>query len=69
MSWLTRVFGRRDSKEAVEQAQCAHVNLTARWDAAADFGDEERVSGYACSACYETFTREQAQAMGRTPAA
>ncbi len=69
MSWLTRVFRRGDSEEAVQQASCAHANLTARWDDPQDVGSEEKASGYSCIACGETFTREEAQAMGGTPAA
>lgn len=69
MNWLTRMFRRGDPEESVEPVVCRHVNLTARWDDAADVGNEEKTSGYSCIACGETFTREQAQAMGRTPAA
>lgn len=68
MSWLTRVFRRGEPEEAVEQAACRHLNLNARWDDAQDVGKEERASGYTCIACGETFTPEQAQALGRTPA-
>ena len=69
MGWVTRVFRRGDREEAVQQAACAHVNLSARWDDPEDFGDEEKASGYTCIACGETFTREEAQALGDTPAA
>lgn len=48
---------------------CGHLNLTARWDDTADVGNEEKAAGYSCIACGEGFTPEQAQAMGRTPAA
>ena len=66
MNWLTRLFRGGNSEEAVEQAACGHVNLNARWDDPADVGKEEKASGYSCIACGETFTPEQAKALGRT---
>ena len=69
MGWLTRIFRRGDREEAVRQAACAHVNLSARWDDPEHLGDEEKASGYACIACGQQFTLEEAQALGGTSVA
>ncbi len=68
MSWFTQLFRKGDGEETVEQAACRHLNLTPRWDDPADVGKMEKASGYACVACGQTLTREEAQATGGTPA-
>ncbi len=70
MSWLKNMF-RRDSTEDEEpepEVACTHMNLTAKWDEAADVGDADKATGYSCIACNESFTIEQAQALGRISA-
>lgn len=70
MAWLKSLFGRGGADETAErEVECSHMNLTARWDDPADVGNEQKAVGYNCIACSESFTIEQAEAMGRTPAA
>lgn len=41
---------------AMEQTNCPHLALIARWDSVADMGHEERATSYHCETCGEDFT-------------
>jgi hypothetical protein len=63
MGLLTRVrgmFGGGDEAAAVEERECLHGSLMARWDSSADMGDESKATSFVCSSCNERFTPEEA---------
>ncbi|MEX2228012.1 MAG: hypothetical protein WEB13_00090 [Dehalococcoidia bacterium] len=70
MSWLDRLRGKKKAAEAPAHtaAQCPHVTLVPRWDAAGDMGHEDRATSYRCDACLSTFTPEEARELRRTEA-
>ncbi len=48
-----------DEEITAEPQACSHMVLTARWDSVADMGDEDKATGFTCTACGDAFTREQ----------
>jgi len=63
MSLLTNL-GRKKPQEvpATLPSQCAHRDLAPRWDSVADMGRPDRVTYYACTACGEAVSPEEARA-------
>ena len=58
MSMFKKLFGKSEEKPAAEQPQvtCPHTVLLPRWDNIDDMGKQDRISGYTCQACGETFS-------------
>jgi hypothetical protein len=46
-----------------ERPECMHGVLVARWDNAADLGDQEKASSFTCEACGSTFSPEEARVL------
>ena len=46
-------------------ADCPHLLLSKHWDAVADMGKEDKVSGYRCNSCGTTFSAEEGEAIQR----
>ena len=65
MSVLGKLLHRGDSdqSEATATIDCAHTTLVPRWDFASDMGNEAKASGYACTACQQTFTVAEGRAL------
>ena len=58
MSMFKKLFGKSEEKPAAEQPQvvCLHTVLLPRWDSVDDMGKQDRITGYSCQSCGETFT-------------
>ena len=63
MSFLSRLFGRKESPTAspaeLVEPECPHVALVPHWDSAGDMGKADKVTSYSCEACKGTFPREE----------
>jgi hypothetical protein len=49
---------KKPEAEAPPAPVCSHRVLIARWDRIEDMGHEDRITGYKCETCDETFTAE-----------
>jgi hypothetical protein len=47
---------------------CPHTALTPRWDSVADMGNTEKVTGYTCQGCNQSFTPAEGQTLLATEA-
>ena len=75
MGFLDRLFGKQRAIEeraghrlqrqtaAVEVPACPHTAITARWDSVADMGKEDKVTGYSCQGCEQSFTAAEGRAL------
>jgi transposase-like protein len=65
MGFLSRLFGGKKEEpldeSAAAAAECPHTALVPRWDSAEDMGKEDKISGYRCEGCSNTFSREEGQ--------
>jgi len=70
MGWLSKLFGKRTPGATLPPAAelCPHTALVPRWDSAADMGQDDKVTGYTCQACQQTFTAEAGRTLLRTEA-
>ncbi|MDP9238009.1 MAG: hypothetical protein M3P30_11550 [Chloroflexota bacterium] len=72
MSWWNKLRGRSsstaDKAPADDVPVCAHVTLVARWDAAADMGDDAKASSWTCDACGTSFSPGEAETLRATEA-
>ncbi len=71
MGWLDKLLGRTrpaPPPAATESAPCPHATLVPKWDSTADMGHEDKVSGYRCDSCQQTFTAEEGRELRRTEA-
>ncbi len=61
MSFLKKLVG--DSKPEIDEeaVPCPHTALVPRWDSNEDMGKMDRVSTYLCTACNESFGREEGE--------
>ncbi|HLF72158.1 MAG TPA: hypothetical protein VI759_08425 [Dehalococcoidia bacterium] len=51
---------------AVEAPPCPHGILVPRWETVADMGIEAKATRYACDACHQEFTPEEANRIRTT---
>ncbi|MGH2585721.1 MAG: hypothetical protein ACRDJE_12480 [Dehalococcoidia bacterium] len=78
MGFLNKLFGRGDRADHAQTATieqetgstttCLHTSLTPSWDSVADMGQEDKVTGYACQACGQTFTPAEGRALRHSEA-
>jgi hypothetical protein len=77
MGFLNKLFGRGDRagraqtatiEQETDSTTCLHTSLTPSWDSVADMGQEDKVTGYACQACGQTFTPEEGRVLRHTEA-
>jgi hypothetical protein len=63
MSLLSLFARSREAEAALPDlpSECGHWELAPRWASAADMGKKERITSFACTACNETFSPEQAK--------
>jgi hypothetical protein len=47
---------------------CPHTALTPRWDSVADMGNTEKVTGYTCQGCNQSFSPAEGQTLLATEA-
>ena len=69
VGWLTRVLGKRDRQLGSPPGACLHASLMTRWPDAGDVPTSVNAGGYTCIDCDETFTPDEAKALGAPPAA
>lgn len=50
------------------QAECPHIALMGRWDAAGDMGKDDKVTAFICDACHTTFSPEEGRRLRVTTA-
>ena len=62
MGLLGKVFRQPKSEITEEEVPCPHTALVPHWDNAEDMGKADRVTTYLCTACFRTFSREEAEA-------
>jgi hypothetical protein len=57
-----RFWDRRGPTKSIEseQRECLHGTLVARWEDAADMGDESKATEFVCQSCQERFTPKEA---------
>ena len=64
MGFLDRLFGRKEASDKVDMSlieeKCPHSALRPHWERPEDFGKHELISSYACEACGERFSPEEA---------
>lgn len=67
MGILSRLFGGKKEEPAAEvtsiEAECPHTALVPRWDSAEDMGKEDKISGYRCEGCGNSFSREEGESL------
>lgn len=60
LSSLRSLFRSGGGDAPVTQRECLHGTLFARWDEAADMGDESKATEFICSSCDEHFSPDMA---------
>jgi hypothetical protein len=72
MGLFDKLFGgsreRTSSAAVLEAPPCPHVTLVPHWDSPADMGINDKASSFACEACGQSFTPEQARELRETAA-
>ena len=66
MGVLGSLFGKGKMEPAVATpvaTACLHTALLPRWDAVDDMGQEDKVSGFSCQACGESFSADEGRAL------
>ncbi len=48
---------------AADVPPCPHTALTPRWDSVADMGNTEKVTGYTCQGCNQSFSPADGQTL------
>lgn len=63
MSILSRFARPKDEKVILPDlpTECGHWELAPRWDNAADMGDKDKITSFACTSCKETFSPDEAE--------
>lgn len=65
MGFLSRLFGGKKEAPAADVAttatECPHTALVPRWGSTEDMGKEDRISGYRCEGCGNSFSREEGE--------
>jgi hypothetical protein len=71
MGLLAKLRGRTSTspESTPMETVCPHVALTPRWDSTEDMGHEDRVSGYRCDSCGQTFTPTEGRELQQTETA
>lgn len=72
MGFLNKLFGKGESATMAGQPEttttCLHTSLTGRWDSVEDMGNENKVTGWSCQSCGQTFTPAEGRALRRSEA-
>lgn len=69
MGVLSGLFGKNKTEPAATTpvvSTCLHTVLLPRWDAVDDMGQEDKVSGFSCQACGESFSADEGRALRAT---
>jgi hypothetical protein len=72
MGFFNKLFGKGESASMDRQPEikttCLHTSLTGRWDSVEDMGNENKVTGWTCQSCGQTFTPAEGRALRRSEA-
>lgn len=68
MGLLAKLFRRAPPPAPVAPPPCPHVTLVPKWQSAADMGHEDKVSGYTCDSCKQSFSTADGRTLLRTEA-
>ena len=66
MSFLSKLFGREKTKPVEgppATVECPHAALVPKWDSVQDMGIEDKATSFACDACGQVFTPDEARAL------
>ncbi len=59
MGFLNKILGKKERNEApILPAPYSHVVLLPRWESVEEMGNEEKIAGYTCESCQESFSPE-----------
>jgi hypothetical protein len=70
MGLLDKLFGRTKAAPPPPTpiGPCRHVTLVPTWGSVADMGEEDRVTGYTCQGCQQTFIAAEGRALRQAEA-
>jgi hypothetical protein len=70
MGFFNKLFGKGESATMERQPEvtttCLHTSLTGRWDSVEDMGNEEKVTGWSCQSCGQSFSPSEGHALRRS---
>jgi hypothetical protein len=64
MGLLARLLGRtKESPPPLPAGPCAHRTLVPAWRSVADMGQDEKISGFTCDDCHQSFIASEGRAL------